>query len=832
MKTGKKILILSAVFLVAAVVYFMWPMGRREEGAVTATYRAMEDASLPVVYPHIQDEKMAPLFGHREEKAVTAGRDSLLVLPEDRKLKILVDEARRADSISYEIRSLDLEHLIERTELKLATDWERNADGTIAAVLPIQNMLDPETEYLLGIRIRLTDGSNAWYYARIIETDGSHVAEMMALAKEFSEKTYHYESAQSLTMYMETSPTADNSSFGVTTLKNSFSQLTWGSLGIRPISEPRMTVKEMFGDLANIQLDYEAERTGEDGEAEKFAVRENFTMKWTAQRIYMMDYERRVEELFDGSHYAFSGKRIVLGISDGEDVYAKKSANGRVTAFVNNRELWSYDSSDGTIARIFAFGGADENDLSDLRAILDRHDVEILQVADNGDVEFLVYGYMNRGSHEGYTGISYNRYEAESNTLEELFFIPAAEPYEELKEDIRLLAHKGENGNFYFYMNGAVYGIDLTSREYIVVASGLNPDRFAVSVDQSRLAWQDQAGLYDSKMLHLMDLNTGSKTQIGGEGRDSYRILGFVGKDCVYGVGRSGDYIMSGDRVMGLYLRALEIVDENMESAMHYEKSGYYISDVTVEESRIHIDRMRSKANGFFGEVSKDTLVCNVEALPGRMDEIGWYASSEKGRVYFVQLTKDISSNKKLKTVSPKKLVLEAGNEMHLETIAQPDVVEFYAYGRGRLLGVFSEFAGAAQAAYDTMGFVSVGKNEPLWVRANKSGAYFMRDVQNAVKTAEQYRTKFTGESQRMEEGLLLEATGTPLNQILTFVNGGYPVLVNTGMDRYQYLTGFDQGHVRVWDPVAEQSETLALELAKERFEKSGNDFICCIYEK
>lgn len=832
MRTGKKILVLSAVFLVAAVVYFLWPMGRKEEGGATATYRAMEDASLPVVYPQMLEQMMAPLFGHREEKAVTAGRDSLIVLPEDRKLNIHVDEAKKVDSLSYEIRSLDLEHLIERTELKLASDWERNSDGTITAVLPIQNMLDAETEYLLGIRIRLADGSDAWYYTRIIETNTAHIAEMMALAAEFSKKTYHYEAAQDLTMYMETSPTADNSGFGVTTLKNSFTQLTWGNLEAEPISEVRVTLKELFGDLANIQLEYEAARTGADGDTEIYSVRENFTMKWTAQRIYMMDYERRLNELFDGDTDAFSGKRIVLGISDGEDLYAKKSSSGRITAFVHNRELWTYDSSGSVIARVFAFGGADKNDLNDLRAIRDRHDVEILDVADNGDVDFLVYGYMNRGSHEGYTGISYNHYKAEANTLEELFFIPASEPYEELKEDIRLLAYKGENGNFYFYMNGAVYGMDLTSREYMVVTSGLDPERFAVSADQSRLAWQENTGLYDSNVLHIMDLNTGNKVQIDGAESDVYRILGFVGKDCVYGVGRKGDSIMSNNRVMGLYLRALEIVDENMESAMHYEKPGYYISDVTVEESRIHISRMRSKANGFFGETSEDTLVCNVETLPGRMDEIGWYASNDKGRVYFVQLAKEISGNKKLETVSPKKLVREDGNEMVLETIERPDAVEFYAYGRGRLLGVFADFADAAQASYDTMGFVSVGRDDPLWVRANKTGAYFMRDVQNAVKQAEQFRDDFTGESRKTEDGLFLEASGTPLNQILTFVTAGYPVLVYTGVDRYLYITGFDQGHIRVWDPMTEQSETLALEMANERFERSGNDFICCIYRK
>ena len=253
-----------------------------------------------------------------------------------------------------------------------------------------------------------------------------------------------------------------------------------------------------------------------------------------------------------------------------------------------------------------------------------------------------------------------------------------------------------------------------------------------------------------------------------------------------------------------------------MENAMHYEKDGYYIRDVQVDDSRIHITRVRDKSNGFFGEVSEDTLVCNVETLPGRMDDIGWYASDVKGRVYFVQLAKEIPSSQKIKTVSPKKMVLNKENVLNLENVPATENVEFYAYGRGRFLGKYTRFADAAQAAYDCMGFVSVGANDPIWVRANKTGAYFMRDVQNAVKTFEGYRDSFTGESLETEECLLLDASGAALNQILYFVGQNTPVLVNTGVGRYQYLTGYDQGHVRIYDPVSGQSETITLDAAND----------------
>ena len=72
-----------------------------------------------------------------------------------------------------------------------------------------------------------------------------------------------------------------------------------------------------------------------------------------------------------------------------------------------------------------------------------------------------------------------------------------------------------------------------------------------------------------------------------------------------------------------------------MASAMHYEKSGKYIRDVAVDESRIHLELVSDRDGGFFGEAEEETLVCNAKVLPGKMDDIGWYASDVRGRGLF-----------------------------------------------------------------------------------------------------------------------------------------------------------------------------------------------------
>ena len=155
--------------------------------------------------------------------------------------------------------------------------------------------------------------------------------------------------------------------------------------------------------------------------------------------------------------------------------------------------------------------------------------------------------------------------------------------------------------------------------------------------------------------------------------------------------------------------------------------------------------------------------------------------------------------------------------------------MEFYAYGRGRLLGSFADFSDAAHAAYDCMGFVTVGRNQVIWVRANRASTNYIRDISTAGRRLERYRSVFTGESVLEEENILLDASGASLNQILYFVGQNIPVLVYTGEGSFLYLTGYDQGHVRIFNPDMGQTETLAMDSAAEEFERLGNDFICCV---
>ena len=213
--------------------------------------------------------------------------------------------------IRYEIRSLDLQRLVENTELD---SWEQQ-EGGIRAVLPIQNLLTSGREYLLRLEIDTAAMGTVCYYTRIMWTEGEKAQSMIELAADFSEKTFHYEQAQELVTYMEPTSSEDNSSYGHTCIHSSFSHLTWGGLKMRQEGQAQITLKELDGIMGCVSLTYLASREGANG-SELYQVEESFTMKWNETRTYLMDYERTMDQIFAGERTDYAGKRILLGITN------------------------------------------------------------------------------------------------------------------------------------------------------------------------------------------------------------------------------------------------------------------------------------------------------------------------------------------------------------------------------------------------------------------------------------------------------------------------------------------------------------------------------------
>lgn len=818
-RLGKKIGILFIIFVAAIAIYFVWDQ-KTAEKPDSVVYTAMDEAALPIVSAAMFGREVNFLHGYTQDMKQAVARDSLTVLPADRALNIrIADYDGSIQGINYEVRSLDLERLVERTSL---TEWN-TADGSTAAVLPIQNLLSKDREYLLILNIDTAEHGEIHYYTRIVWTDNENAREMVDFAVDFTTRTFDYDQARELTTYLETNASEDNSSLGHVTIRSSFSQLTWAGLDIKPAGDIRVTLKDLDGIMCNVRLDYQVTRTVEDGDSELYEVEDDFTMKWDSKRIYLMDFERNTNQVFSGQRDLFSGKRIMLGIANEEEVRTETSPDGKHIAFVVNRDLWSYDQSEERAVKIFSFRSGDEDEI---RNGYDQHDIRILSISDTGDVNFIVYGYMNRGTHEGAMGITLYQYGSEENAIQEKFFTPVTQSFEMLKADIDQLAHLGSNGMLYMMADHAVYGIDLNSNEYMVLADALTEGSYAVSQSERRFAWQEGNDPYGSKVIHLMDLDNGSKKDITGEDDSLCRPLGFVGDDFIYGLVREGDRWIENGRVKDVPMYRLEIMDHTGAIVNQYDYPDTYIADVEVEENRIRLTKIARTGDQSYTALKDDIIVCNEEMTEDPLKGIGFYASEERKKLYFVQLGKDVASHN-VKVSVPKKMAYENAEIVELKANTGTVGTLFHAYGAGHYLGSSRSFTEALNLAFDRMGVVTDENHEIVWNRVNRAPIRNIKDPETTGALMLRHMDEFS-ESREYDDGILmLDARGCILNQVLYFISNGCPVAAYTENGGYELLTGYDQYNVTIYNPTTKEARKMGLNDASEYFSSLGNDFIC-----
>lgn len=822
----KKILqkagILFLIFIGALVVYFISARNTMEKE--NTVYTSMEEPVLPVVFVQLNGMEVNCLHGYMQDMGNQAARDNLSVLPENRELNIRIEEyGNTITGIAYEIRNLSMDRLIERTDV---TEWE-SREGSATAVLPIQNLLMRNEAYYLTLTVSTSEKAIR-YYTRIMWPDNNYASDMVKLAEEFSRKSLDYNQARDLVSYLETNDTEDNSSLGHVTIRASFNHLTWDGLPVKMEGEPQITLQEFDGIMGQVKVRYRVAITDSANIQTLVDAEDNFTMRWNEKRIYLMNYERNASEIFTGNRESFSGKRILLGITDSGRIKSAKSPQSRYLAFKTGGDLWCYDQTESRLVRIFTFDSSQDDGL---RSDYNKHDVKILSVQDDGTVDFLVYGYMNRGKYEGRMGVIYYSYNGDEDTVNEKFYLPASESFEMIQEDIEHLSYLSNNNMMYLMLEGSVYGIDLKSSESLVVAQGLTGGSFAVSGDGSRIAWQEGSGLYESEKVHVMDLQTAQKQEIVGAVDDYVRVLGFVGNDLIYGLSDSrGKWIVNG-RTKGMPMYAMYIVDNQMQVQSEYRKDGIYLSDVVAEDGRIHLKRLVSLGENQYIYQDEDTIVCNQKVDDGEMDGIGWFASQDKGRVYFIQADSEIHGDK-VKRTAPKAFSYENTSTLDVSSASRAQTengMVFYAYGGGHYIGSARSFSAAVEMAYGQMGFVTDQNQHLVWDRINRGP---IRNIKYPVEEARKmtkYLDTFDG-SRMYEEGLILiDASGCSLNQVLYYIDKGIPVIAYVDSGQYVLLSGYDQYNVTIYDPQTQEIQKMGLNDAAEYFKGLQNDFLCAL---
>lgn len=837
--------ILKIVTIVAAFFLGILGMGYYLMAGNADSTAHMASASLPLIYLEQNSRSFNLLHGYAESMDAAYIRDAVLPLPEDRTVSIRIESPDLAvRSISYEVRSTNMDRLIEDGEL---TELER--DGSeIRTEFQLMDLLDDGGEYLLVFHLELEQNREAYYYTHIANSGETHLDEVLDFVDTIHNALFDKNNTVSIAQYMETDSTADNNTLDHVTIHSRYNQMIWADMEVEPPEgEVRTYITEIEDSIASVRLEYEVNYVNEAEETESYEVTESYRVRYTDQRMYLLNYDRKVDRIFDPSLDIFTDKAVNLGILNTEVEY-RKNEEENVVGFVQNGQLWSYDAAQNKLALVFGF-----REGSDLRGSYDQHAIRILDVDESGSMDFLVYGYMNRGVHEGETGVALYTYDALANSVEERVFIESSRSFAALEAELGSLAYVNAQQQFYLYLDGSIIRIDLNTLEYETVVTGIEEESCMVSDDGRWAAWHQENSLNESSTVSILNLETGTERSVAAQDGYYIQALGFMGTDFIYGEARQSDVQrdIAGNTIFPM--GRLVIQDEYGQEvrAFDYESQGKYVVSIDIEDNRISLNCVTKTAEGGYAETDPEPITSRAVETVEKIS-LETKDSGDKKREYYFSLAEGHGSGR-LRRLTPEQVLFEGSRSLALGNETADG--RYYAYGfDGSFLGAGTKANEAILEAYDAMGCVVDSSQEYIWKRGGRRTRAELTGLENPQQKEGESSLQAALEillgMQRIygdvgaylaqgytpyeilteqSAGRVLDLSGCSVSMIQYYISQGYPVLAMQGGSSAELITGYDQQNIIVTDPLTGQSSRRGLNDSTQLYNGLGNLFLVCL---
>lgn len=835
-KTIIKGIILIAIFLIG--IYFLTLFRGKEDADQVTT---MARSTIPTIYLTSFDEDLNELHGYTQEMEANYMRDTITPLSEDRILPITIrNYGAQIKKISYEVRSLDTTRLVEQTQV---TDFKEDKD-VVNATLNIKNLLEENKEYILKIVISTDKTENINYYTRIIKSNNFSIKEKIDFIKDFNEKTFDKEKAKDLVIYLESNSYGSNSSFNQVNINSKFEQVTWGNLNVTQVTQPIPEIKEIDKQTTSVTLKYAVSTKNENDITEYYNVTEHYRVRYTQDRNYLLDFERSMSQIFDEKNLTYKDNRLTLGIRD-KDVAYKENSSGNIVAFVQEGELYSINLKENKIVKLYCL----KDDVLDSRENYDQYDVKIMNVDDEGNISFLVYGYMTRGDHEGSVGIDVLTYSSSLNTLEENIFIPSTKPYQILKESVSRFAYQNNQNKVYIEVDNSIYCVDLLQKSEEEVVNNISPEGYVISKDDGIIAWQNGQDAESSTSITIMDLSDGQKNSVNVNDDERVMPIGFMDADFIYGVARTQDIITdaTGSTLFPMY--CIRIQDKSGNIIEEYKPEGIYIVDAKIQNNVIKLTRATLNDTGY-SYVQDDSIMNSLEAEEGKTKSSAIATETKLEQIQLI-LASNLSETAPV-LINPKQILVKQDITLKLKTSKSMEG-NYYVYAKGQLQGSYKNISTAITKADGLYGVVVDDNQNYVWERGNRLIRTSIRNINaskdnnnNSLATCLDTILVLEGNNvdaaSLMERGenaisilskhidaRIIELSDTSLSAALYYVSKQTPVIAKLNDNTSVLIVGYDELNISIMNPETGTIYKMGMNDSTNAFEEAGGKYITYI---
>ncbi|HUM84295.1 MAG TPA: hypothetical protein PLN48_11100 [Lachnospiraceae bacterium] len=809
-----RVLILIAVFC-GGVFLFTHLMNSQ----VTESTSDLSDPTLPVMCVNSGSNRIDEMFGYQTEMAAADMRDTLIPMTTDRTLTVSYEaKNNKVKSVSYEVTAPDTGEVIENAKIG---NFKTDGDYRTAAFSLTEPIL-MNREYPIKFTITTAD-RDIYYYARLIQRADLLTDKYVQFVYDFYETCTNKAGAGDLNNYLETDATVTNTSFTNVNLKSSLDQVTWGSLSPQIYRKAVPAIREINSETCSITTDYLISASSSSGTTEIYHVWEFYRLRYYNDKMMLLNFNRKAIQVFNGSDSAsITTDGIFLGVTTKSITY-KTNQGSDIIAFIEDGALWEFNESAEKLSCVFTFHSTADG--SDERDDHSDYDIKIIRVSEGGDIDFAVYGYMNRGSHEGHAGVYIGHYNSESSTVEERTFIPYPKSYQYLANDLSRLCYVNTEGIIYIYLNRSVYKIDPASGTNGTVLTDINPDCFVSSNSQSEIAWENEMQKNASENLTVMNLETGETRSVAA-GADQYiKAIGFINDDFIYGCANKADIQNqpAGDVVFAMKELKIESFDGTL--VKDYNPDNIWVSDVTIKEGLVELTRVtKDGEGGGYVAAPTDNIMNNMQTAESKVT-IGVGVTTRQGTVITLKMPKTVSNLKPL--VTNFKLKTTSGNSLaDLGITTADDYTLYYVYAYGSLQAVLTDAEKAIVLADADVGVVVNQQGQYIYERGVKDTEKELRneDIPAAFLSGEINADKL--QAAVGDSATVMNLSGCTLDQVLYEVSNGRAVVTRLANGDITVIVGYNRYNTLLYDFTNGSHYYMGINDSKAAFEAGGNVYV------
>ncbi|HWT74916.1 MAG TPA: hypothetical protein VN258_09395 [Mobilitalea sp.] len=806
----------------------------------------MADATFPLVTIKTGENTINLLHGYSSNLDANKIRESVTPLGLDQSFEVQMDQKNYdIKKLNYEVREFVGNALIETGSVSV---FEKNGDLKTAKI-KLQNQLTPEKEYAVKITLISSQSEKIYFYQRIKIYEQAHLKEKLDFIMEFHNAIMDKTTAEGMIKYLEPSSNADNTSLAYVNINSSFDLVSWGNIKPKIFTDVVPAVKEIYADTASVELNYIAQAEV-NGANEMYRVTEFYRVRYSSDRMYLLNYERHMDAIFDITKASVSKNELKLGITNDLDVPHVAGEDGTKIAFVRDGELWFYDLENNNITKVFSFR---QNNSDYIRDIYDQHNIRIINMDAEGNMNFLVYGYMNRGQYEGKVGVILYHFVRAENRIEELVYIPIDEPYQTLKENLGELSYLNTKDVFYFNIYNTIYSYNLITRDLKEVATKVNKDQIMVFKDINYVAWQESSDPKKSKNIYIMNLDTGEQDTITAKQGYNIRLMDKIDSNMIYGYVKEGDISSTVDGSIMAPLSSVEIADVNKQILYSYSQPDFYVSGLDVADNIVNlrlVQKINENGRTMYSFAKQDQIMNKVKEKD-QLISVTSRVTDQALTEYYLALPEGFAMGKLPKVQTTVSTVISQDPTVRLPEPEQL-LLCYYPYITGGVAGAYENAADAIAVAKENIGVVLNSNNQIIWERGIKATSNTISEFNNMTLAATPSSTvegclklmlAYQGVNVTTQQLSIqstsaydvlkkyskytpVRLTGVTLDDVLYYISEGRSVIAMTDMNNAVIIYGYDTFNIMVINPATGMASKMGIQDSTLLFENAGNVFL------